>query len=72
MNKPEFNDSFAKCSRKQHKTFGGYVVDIFYGAKDAEGNPCTPHEDMEDGHGHSHGIDIDGQYQMFSWKHSAA
>ena len=72
MNKPEFNDSFAKCSRKQHKTFGGYVVDIFYGAKDAEGNPCTPHEDMEDGHGHWHGIDIDGQYQMFSWKHSAA
>lgn len=71
MNKPEFNDSFAKTSRKQHKTFGGYVVDILYGAKDAEGKPCIPHEDAEDGHGHWHGIDTDGQYQMFSWKHSA-
>lgn len=70
MNKPEFNDSFAKSSRKQHKTFGGYVVDILYGAKDAEGKPCAPHEDAQDGHGHWHGIDTGGDYQMFSWKHS--
>lgn len=69
MNRPEFNDAFAKTKLKPHKTFGGKVVEILYGAKDAEGNPCAA-KDEADGHGRWFGIEVDGDYTMFSWKHS--
>ena len=70
MNKPEFNDEFAKTRIRAHKTFGGKVVEILYGAKDADGNPCQPKEDAADGHGRWYGIEVDGDYRMFSWTHS--
>ena len=70
MNKPEFNDVFAKTSRTRHNKFDGYVVEILYGAKDAEGNPCAPQADADDGHGRWYGIDVNGDYTMFQWKHS--
>lgn len=70
MNKPEFNDAFAKTKLKPHKTFGGKVVEILYGAKDAEGNPCAPKEGVDDGHGRWYGIEVNGEYRMFSWTHS--
>lgn len=70
MNRPEFNDAFAKTKLKPHKTFGGKVVEILYGAKDAEGNPCAPKEGVEDGHGRWFGIEVNGDYRMYSWTHS--
>lgn len=70
MNRPELNDAFAKTKLKPHKTFGGKVVEILYGAKDAEGNPCAPKEGVDDGHGRWYGIEVNGEYRMFSWTHS--
>lgn len=70
MKKPEFNDEFAKTIRRNHKTFDGTVITILYGAKDAEGNPCQPREDADDGHGRWFGIEVNGDYTMFSWTHS--
>ncbi|MBQ1325487.1 MAG: DUF349 domain-containing protein [Solobacterium sp.] len=72
MNKPEFNDQYAKTRLRAHKTFGGRTVDIYYGAVDAEGNACAPREDADDGHGYWSGIEVNGDYRMFVWKHSAA
>lgn len=70
MNKPEFNDAFAKTKMRPHKTFGGKVVEILYGAKDTEGNPCAPKDDANDGHGRWYGVEVEGEYRMFSWTHS--
>lgn len=72
MKKPEFNDAFAKTRIREHKKFGGKVVEILYGAQDANGNPVAPNENAEDGHGTWYGIDCNGEYTMFCWKHSAA
>ena len=69
MKKPEFNGT-VKDKRKAHKAFGGYVVELLYGAKDAEGNSVEPREGADDGHGRWFGIDCDGEYTMFSWTHS--
>ncbi len=70
MKKPEFNDVFEKRSRKHHKSFDGYVVEVLYGAKDENGNPCQPKEGADDGHGRWYGIEVNGDYRMFSWTHS--
>ena len=72
MNRPVFNDEFEKAKIRAHKTFGGKVVEILYGAVDAEGKPCAPEAGAEDGHGTWSGIECNGNYQMFVWKHSAA
>lgn len=72
MKKPEFKDDKLKERRSRHKAFGGYVVEIFYGAVDAEGNPVEPKEDAADGHGRWYGIDCNGEYTMFVWTHSQA
>ena len=69
MKKPEFNGP-VKDKRREHKKFGGYVVEYLYGATDAEGNPAEPREGADDGHGRWYGIDCDGEYTMFSWTHS--
>lgn len=70
MNKPEFNDANAKTKSKLHKTFGGKVVEILYGAKDENGNACAPKEGADDGHGRWYGIEVNGEYTMFSHQHS--
>ena len=72
MNRPEFNDEFEKAKIRAHKTFGGKVVEILYGATDAEGKPTAPEAGADDGHGCWSGIECNGNYQMFVWKHSAA
>ena len=73
MKKPEFNDEFAKTKLREHKTFGGKTVEIMYGAKDENGNPVSPRDGVEDGHGTWSGIVVNGDdYRMFVWKHSAA
>lgn len=70
MNRPQFNDEKLKERRREHKAFGGVVVEILYGAKDAEGNPVEPREGADDGHGRWYGIDCGGDYTMFVWTHS--
>ncbi len=70
--KPEFNDAFATTKYTRHNKFDGRVVEILYGAKDAEGNPCTPVKDAQDGHGRWYGIETEGVYQMFSWQKPAS
>lgn len=69
---PEFNDPNAKSRRKYHNTFNGYVIEVLYGAKDAEGNSIVPKDGEDDGHGRWYGIETEGNYQMFSWKKSAS
>ncbi len=71
MKKPEFNGT-VKDKRREHKAFGGYVVEILYDAVDAEGNPAEPKDGADDGHGRWYGIDCNGEYTMFSWTHSKA
>ena len=71
MKKPEFNDEFAKTKLRVHKTFGGKTVEILYGAKDGAGNPVQPKDGVNDGHGRWFGIEVNGEYTMFSWQHSA-
>ena len=68
-----FDEKFAKINiRKREGTFGGSVVEVLYGAKDADGNPVMPREDAEDGHGRWFGIDIDGEHIMFSLQKPAS
>jgi hypothetical protein len=59
MKRPEFNGT-VKDKRREHKTFGGYVVEYLYGATDADGNPVEPREGADDGHGRWYGIDCNG------------
>ena len=67
-----FDEKYAKIKRKEHKKFGGKVVEVLYGAQDSEGNPVMPKEGGDDGHGRWFGIDIDGEHRMFSLKKPAS
>ena len=71
MKKPEFNDRFAKEKIRAQKTFDGKTVEILYGAKDENGNPVEAREGVADGHGRWFGIEVNGDYTMFVWEHSA-
>ena len=71
-NRPEFEDSLEKRKVKVHNTFGGKVVEILYGAKDADGNPTEPKDAAVDGHGRWYGIEVDGKYSMFAWRKPAS
>ena len=72
MNKPEFQDEFAKTKIRKYKTFGGNTYEVMYGAQDENGKPIPPKEDADDGHGTWYGIEVNGDYHMFVWKHSKA
>ena len=67
-----FDEKYAKIKRKEHKKFGGKVVEVLYGAQDSEGNPVVPKEGSDDGHGRWFGIDIDGEHIMFYLKKPAS
>ena len=69
QSKPEFNDPYAKTRTRAHNTFGGKTVEILYGAKDADGNPVEPKDDST-GIGRWTGIEVNGQYRMFTWQHT--
>ena len=71
MKKPEFNDRFAKEKIRAQKTFDGKTVEILYGAKDENGNSVEAREGVADGHGRWFGIEVNGDYTMFVWEHSA-
>ncbi len=63
---PGFEEKYAKVSVKTHKTFDGKVIEVLYGAKDADGNPVMPKEVGTDGAGRWFGIETNGEYRMFS------
>jgi len=70
---PVFEDANLRKKERVHNTFGGKVVEILYGAKDAEGNSIHPDaRSTEDGHGRWYGIEVDGKYCMFSWQKPAS
>ncbi len=69
---PEFDEKFAKIKIREHKTFGGKVIEVLYGATDENGNPVLPREDAQDGHGRWFGIDINGEHRMFSLQKPAS
>ena len=69
---PGFNENYSKIRARQHNTFGGKVVEVLYGALDENNNPVYPKDADTDGHGRWFGIEIDGDYRMFSWKHPAS
>lgn len=61
-----FDEKYAKVRIREHKKFGGKVIEVLYGAKDAEGNPIQPQEGSNDGHGRWFGIEVNGEKRMFS------
>ncbi|MBR2670149.1 MAG: DUF349 domain-containing protein [Solobacterium sp.] len=67
-----FDEKYAKVRIREHKTFGGKVVEVLYGAKDENGNPVMAREGADDGHGRWFGIDINGDHRMFSLQKPAS
>ena len=67
---PNFNDKYAKINERTHPS-GAKIIEVLYGARDRNGRPTTP-ESSSDGHGHWIALEIDGVYQMLSWRHSSA
>lgn len=64
---PNFGDPFAKINKSTHSS-GVKRIEVLYGARDSKGNPTSP-ENESDGHGHWIALEIDGTYQMISWRH---
>ncbi len=69
---PGYDEKYANVSIKTHKTFGGKVISVLYGAKDENGNPVMPSASKDDGHGEWFGIETKEGYRMFSLKHPAS
>ncbi|MCR5249833.1 MAG: DUF349 domain-containing protein [Lachnospiraceae bacterium] len=69
---PEFNDELAVKRERIHYPSGATVIEVLYGAKDAEGNPTTPGKESDDGHGLFSALVIDGTYRLLLWQHSTA
>ena len=66
---PNFEDKHAKIRERKHSS-GASIIEVLYDARDNNGNPTSP-ESTSDGHGHWIALEIDGIYQMLSWRHSA-
>ena len=66
---PGFDEKYSRITIKERKTFGGKTIEVLYGAQDAEGNPVAPKEVGVDGCGRWYGIESNGEYTMFSWRH---
>lgn len=64
---PNFGDKYAKVRERTHSS-GAKLIEVLYGARDIKGRPTSP-ESNSDGHGHWLAIEIDGIYQMLSWRH---
>lgn len=69
---PGFEEKYANVTIKEHKTFGGKVVTVLYGAKDENGNSVPPSAKKDDGHGEWKGIQVGNEIRMFSVKHCAS
>lgn len=64
---PNFGDKYAKVRERTHSS-GAKLIEVLYGARDNKGRPTSP-ESNSDGHGHWLAIEVDGIYQMLSWRH---
>lgn len=64
---PNFGDKLAKVNERTHSS-GAKIIEVLYGARDEYGKPISP-ESSIDGHGHWIALEIDGTYQMLSWRH---
>ena len=64
---PNFGDPYARIRERAHGS-GARLIEVLYGGRDASGKP-TPPENDSDGHGHWLALEIDGCYQMLSWRH---
>lgn len=64
---PNFGDPYARINERVHPS-GARLIEVLYGGRDASGKP-TPPENLSDGHGHWLALEIDGCYQMLSWRH---
>lgn len=67
--RPNFDDPYAKIEEKVHHQSGAKIIHVLYGARDAKGNPTYPENHLFDGHGHWIALEIEGLYQMLSWRH---
>lgn len=66
---PNFGDEYAKINEEVHAISGAKRIEVLYGARDSAGNPTFPRDRNIDGHGHWIALEIDGMYQMISWRH---
>ena len=70
---PNLDDPFARIQERTHSS-GAKIIEVLYGAHDTNGNPKYPEKKerigYDDGHGHFIAIEIDGLYQVLSWRHS--
>lgn len=64
---PNFGDKFARINERSHSS-GARLIEVLYGARNSMGQPTSPEGDS-DGHGHWIALEIDGTYQMLSWRH---
>jgi len=64
---PNFGDEFAKIRERVHSS-GARLIEVLYGARNSMGEPTAP-ESSSDGHGHWLAIEIDGIFQILSWRH---
>ena len=69
---PDFNDELFVTRERMHYPSGSRIVEVLYGAKDAEGKAVSPDAGAEDGHGTFLAIQADGGYRLLCWKHSDA
>ena len=63
-NNPEFmnfGDKYAKINKRVHSS-GANIIEVLYGARDANGHPTYPERDANDGHGHWIALEIEGMY----------
>lgn len=67
---PNFGDPYAKINERTHTDSGARIIEVLYGARDASGRPTAP-TGRADGHGHWVALEIDGVYQMLTWRHPA-
>lgn len=64
---PNFDDENSRIKERTHNISGAKIIEVLYGARDSSGNPTSP-ENKDDGHGHWIALEIDGTYQMLSWR----
>lgn len=60
---PEWNDANKVMNVVEPHLFGCSVVEVLYGAADAEGNSIVPSKDADDGHKTYLALELDGQYE---------
>ena len=70
---PTFDDESAKVVRHDDTPFGAPLVEVLYGATDADGNPVAPAEEGDaDGHGTWAALEVAGEYRLLSWRRPAS